>query len=167
MQEEIYIKTIMKQTCLTREEIEKRVTKKKEELKDMVSEEGALFIIAKELNVEISGTVENITTKLNELAKNIEERTIRIVILSNALDDNPDVTAQILKTEENPDVIAQFNKAEELNKRIILLIKKGIDKSFLGIFNDCDILGLIEFDDQSNIEKIHAEVLEILNKKKK
>ena len=47
---------IIKETGLTKEELIKRLNAKREELKGLISEEGAIFIVAKELgvNVELS-----------------------------------------------------------------------------------------------------------------
>ncbi|TXT66503.1 MAG: putative replication protein A [Promethearchaeota archaeon] len=48
-----YIKRIIEDTGLSKKEIQDLVDEKKEELKGLISEEGALFIIAKELGVDI------------------------------------------------------------------------------------------------------------------
>lgn len=50
---EAYISKIIEETGLNRKEIQDLVTEKKEELKGLISEEGALFIIAKELGVDV------------------------------------------------------------------------------------------------------------------
>ncbi|MFX1600581.1 MAG: DUF2240 family protein [Promethearchaeota archaeon] len=65
MKTEIYVNKIIEDTGLTRKEIQNLVEDKKNELKGLISEEGALFIIAKELGVDIKG--EN-----KELLKEIE-----------------------------------------------------------------------------------------------
>ena len=57
---ENYIKKIIYQTDLKREEILKAVEEKKEELKGLISDEGALFIIAKELGVDVKYSSENL-----------------------------------------------------------------------------------------------------------
>jgi replication factor A1 len=50
---EAYISKIIEETGLNRKEIQDLVNEKKEELKGLISEEGALFIIAKELGVDV------------------------------------------------------------------------------------------------------------------
>ena len=65
MNVEAYINKIIEETGLTRNEIKNRVEEKKNELKGLISEEGALFIIAKELGVDVKE--EN-----KELLKDIE-----------------------------------------------------------------------------------------------
>jgi len=53
MKVENYINKIIEDTGLTRKEIQDLVNKKKEELKGLISDDGALFIIAKELGVDV------------------------------------------------------------------------------------------------------------------
>ena len=53
MKIEAYISKIIEDTGLTRNEIKTMVEEKKNELKGLISEEGALFIIAKELGVDV------------------------------------------------------------------------------------------------------------------
>jgi replication factor A1 len=65
MKTEIYITKIIENTGLTRKEIQDMVGDKKNELKGLISEEGALFIIARELGVDVKE--EN-----KELMKDIE-----------------------------------------------------------------------------------------------
>ena len=50
---ESYITKIIEETGLNRKEIQDLVNEKKDELKGLISEEGALFIIAKELGVDV------------------------------------------------------------------------------------------------------------------
>ncbi len=66
MKTEAYINKILKETNLEREQIQEMVEKKREELKGLISEEGALFVLAKELNV-------NLNDRLIELEINISE----------------------------------------------------------------------------------------------
>jgi replication factor A1 len=65
MKTEVYINKIIENTGLTRKEIQDMVGDKKNELKGLISEEGALFIIARELGVDVKE--EN-----KELIKDIE-----------------------------------------------------------------------------------------------
>jgi replication factor A1 len=53
MKTEVYINKIIENTGLTRKEIQDMVGDKKNELKGLISEEGALFIIARELGVDV------------------------------------------------------------------------------------------------------------------
>ncbi|MFX1574633.1 MAG: DUF2240 family protein [Promethearchaeota archaeon] len=53
MKTEVYINKIIEDTGLTRKEIQGMVKDKKVELKGLISEEGALFIIARELGVDV------------------------------------------------------------------------------------------------------------------
>ncbi|MFX1365134.1 MAG: DUF2240 family protein [Promethearchaeota archaeon] len=78
MKTELYINKIIEDTGLTRKEIQDLVEDKKNELKGLISDEGALFIIAKELGVDIkNGTkdllknIELFITDLNQNMKNI------------------------------------------------------------------------------------------------
>ncbi|MGQ4874698.1 MAG: DUF2240 family protein [Promethearchaeia archaeon] len=50
---ESYIEKIIKETGLSRKEIQDRVDAKKNELKGLISDEGALFIVAKELGIDV------------------------------------------------------------------------------------------------------------------
>ncbi|MFX1328673.1 MAG: hypothetical protein ACFE91_11145 [Promethearchaeota archaeon] len=65
MKTEIYINKIIEDTGLTRKEIQNLVEDKKNELKGLISDDGALFIIAKELGVDIR-------TENKDLLKEIE-----------------------------------------------------------------------------------------------
>ncbi|MFX0083900.1 MAG: DUF2240 family protein [Candidatus Hodarchaeota archaeon] len=53
MKAEAYISKIIESTGLTRKEIQDMVEDKKKELKGLISEEGALFVIARELGVDV------------------------------------------------------------------------------------------------------------------
>jgi replication factor A1 len=53
MKAEAYINKIIESTGLTRKEIQSMVEDKKKELKGLISEEGALFVIARELGVDV------------------------------------------------------------------------------------------------------------------
>ncbi|MBY8987256.1 MAG: DUF2240 family protein [Candidatus Lokiarchaeota archaeon] len=54
MKPEVYIKKIREDTGLSKKEIQSLIEAKKEEIKGLISDEGALFVIAKELGVEVS-----------------------------------------------------------------------------------------------------------------
>jgi replication factor A1 len=72
MKTESYISKIIEETGLNRKEIQDRVKEKKEELKGLISEEGALFIIAKELGVDVKTNNKEI---MGDLEINISDVT--------------------------------------------------------------------------------------------
>ncbi len=72
MKSELYINKILKNTGLTRKEIQDMVENKKVELKGLISEEGALFIIARELGVDVKEENKDL---LNEIDLNISDIT--------------------------------------------------------------------------------------------
>ncbi|MFX0072031.1 MAG: DUF2240 family protein, partial [Candidatus Hermodarchaeota archaeon] len=80
MKSEIYINKIIEDTGLQRKEIQKLVEEKKKELKGLISEEGALFIIAKELGVDIKeetkSIMEDIEIKIVDISPNMKNITL-------------------------------------------------------------------------------------------
>ena len=68
----MYINKIIEKTGLNKKDIEDLVRKKKEELKGLISEEGALFVIAKDLGVDVR---EENKELLNEIDINISDIT--------------------------------------------------------------------------------------------
>ena len=86
MKTEVYINKIIEDTGLSKKEIQSLVEEKKEELKGLISDEGALFVIAKELGVEVSGENREL---LNDIELNISDITINmknIVIIGRIKD---------------------------------------------------------------------------------
>ena len=75
MKTEAYINKIIEDTGLSKTEIKSLVEEKKEELKGLISDEGALFVIAKELGVEVSGENQEL---LNEIELNISDITLNM-----------------------------------------------------------------------------------------
>ena len=75
MKTEVYINKIIEDTGLSKKEIQTMVEEKKEELKGLISDEGALFVIAKELGVEVS--TEN-RELLNDIDLNISDITVNM-----------------------------------------------------------------------------------------
>jgi ssDNA-binding replication factor A large subunit len=69
-------KEILKQTGWNKEELQERLKEKQEELSNLISEEGALHIIAKELNI----TVKKETTKIKDLVANSDAEIIAKVV---------------------------------------------------------------------------------------
>jgi replication factor A1 len=79
MKTEMYIKRIIEETGLSKKEIEDRVNDKKKELKGLISEEGALFIIAKELGVEIKDNqqyLNDIEIKVSDIKPQMKNITL-------------------------------------------------------------------------------------------
>jgi len=68
----LFINKIIEKTGLNKKDIEELVRKKKEELKGLISEEGALFVIAKDLGVDVR---EENKELLNEIDINISDIT--------------------------------------------------------------------------------------------
>ena len=75
MKTEAYINKIIEDTGLSKKEIQSLVEEKKEELKGLISDEGALFVIAKELGVEVSSENQEL---LNEIELNISDITLNM-----------------------------------------------------------------------------------------
>ncbi|MFX1322590.1 MAG: DUF2240 family protein, partial [Promethearchaeota archaeon] len=80
MKTEAYIRKIIENTGLERKEIEQLVEEKKTELKGLISDEGALFIIAKELGVDIKEEtrklLEDIDIKVADINVNMKNITL-------------------------------------------------------------------------------------------
>ena len=75
MKTETYVNKIIEDTGLSKTEIQSLVEEKKEELKGLISDEGALFVIAKELGVEVSSENQEL---LNEIELNISDITLNM-----------------------------------------------------------------------------------------
>ena len=80
MKIDLYVNKIIEDTGLTRKEIQNLVEEKKEELKGLISDEGALFIIAKELGVDVKeGSKEllkEIEINVNDITQNMKNITL-------------------------------------------------------------------------------------------
>jgi len=80
MKTDIYIKKIIEETGLTKKEIEELVKEKKQELKGLISDEGALFIIAKELGVDVkdqsSDLIQDIEINISDITSNMRNITL-------------------------------------------------------------------------------------------
>ncbi|MFX0043380.1 MAG: DUF2240 family protein [Candidatus Hodarchaeota archaeon] len=80
MKTEAYIRKIIENTGLERKEIEQLVEEKKTELKGLISDDGALFIIAKELGVDIKEEtkklLEDIDVKVADINVNMKNITL-------------------------------------------------------------------------------------------
>ena len=78
MKTEVYINKIIEDTGLTRKEIQNLVEDKKNELKGLISDEGALFIIAKELGVDIKGESKDLLNEIfiSDITQNMKNITL-------------------------------------------------------------------------------------------
>jgi replication factor A1 len=80
MKTEVYINKIIEDTGLTRIEIKNLVEDKKNELKGLISDEGALFIIAKELGVDIKGETKDILKEIEIFISDITQNMKNITL---------------------------------------------------------------------------------------
>ena len=80
MKTEAYIKKLIEETGLTKKEIQDLVEEKKQELKGLISEEGALFIIAKELGVDVKeenkDLLKDIDINIADITSNMKNITL-------------------------------------------------------------------------------------------
>jgi len=80
MTTEAYINKIIEETGLRRKEINDLVEKKKKELKGLISEEGALFIIAKDLGVDVKDEnkeiLKDIEINISDITSNMKNITL-------------------------------------------------------------------------------------------
>ena len=80
MKTDAYINKIIEETGLTKKEIQNLVTEKKDELKGLISDEGALFIIAKELGVDVKeenkDLLKDIDISIAEITSNMKNITL-------------------------------------------------------------------------------------------
>jgi replication factor A1 len=80
MKTEVYINKIIEDTGLTRKEIQSLIEEKKSELKGLISDEGALFIIAKELGVDIKeenkDLLKEIELFISDITQNMKNLTL-------------------------------------------------------------------------------------------
>jgi len=80
MKTEIYINKIIEKTGLTREEISNLVEEKKKELKGLISEDGALFIIAKEFGIDVKDEskefLKDIEINISDISPNMKNITL-------------------------------------------------------------------------------------------
>jgi len=80
MKTEVYINKIIEDTGLTRKEIQNLVEDKKNELKGLISDEGALFIIAKELGVDIKGENKDLLKEIEIFISDITQNMKNITL---------------------------------------------------------------------------------------
>jgi len=80
MKTEVYVNKIIEDTGLTRKEIQNLIEDKKSELKGLISDEGALFIIAKELGVDIRNEnkdlLKEIEINISDITQNMKNITL-------------------------------------------------------------------------------------------
>jgi len=139
MKSEAYINKILEETGLSRKEIQDLVEEKKVELKGLISDEGALFIIAKELGVDVQE--EN-----KEYLKDLE---------INTSDIHPNM--------KNITLIGRIKEIYDLKS----FTRKGAgDKGYVGSFLLSDSTGdirIVLWDENTNIYKdIHFDINEMV-----
>ena len=80
MKTEAYVNKIIEGTGLTRKEIQDMVEEKKKELKGLISEEGALFVIARELGVDVKeenkDLLKDIDLNISDITENMKNISI-------------------------------------------------------------------------------------------
>jgi len=80
MKTDAYITKIIQDTGLTRSEIHNKVEEKKGELKGLISDEGALFLIAKEFGVDVSSEntdlIKDIEINISDISLNMKNITL-------------------------------------------------------------------------------------------
>ena len=80
MKTDAYITKIIQDTGLTRSEIHNKVEEKKSELKGLISDEGALFLIAKEFGVDVSNEntdlIKDIEINISDISLNMKNITL-------------------------------------------------------------------------------------------
>ena len=142
MKTEMYISKIIEETGLTKIEIQNMVEEKKNELKGLISDEGALFIIAKELGVDVKDQNKEILKEIEINISDITPNMKNITILGRI--------KEIYRVHE-------FNRSDG---------NKGFVGSFLLHDNSGDIR-ITLWDDQINIFKDNNfnmnELVKILN----
>lgn len=86
MKVEAYISKILENTGLTRKEIQDMVEDKKKELKGLISEEGALFIIARELGVDVKEENKDLLTEIEINISDITQNMKNINLIGRIKD---------------------------------------------------------------------------------
>ena len=80
MKTESYVGKIIEETGLTKKEIEDLVKEKKDELKGLITDDGALFIIAKDLGVDIkeeeNALLKDIDITISDISQNMKNITL-------------------------------------------------------------------------------------------
>lgn len=185
MKTEIYIRKIVENTGLQRNEIQELVEGKKKELKGLISDEGALFIIAKELGVDVKeetqNLLEDINIKVSDINANMKNITLigRIkniydVFTFNRSDGKNGKVGSFLLQDDTGDIRIVlwdehtniFNE-NNFTKNELVKILNGYAKK--GKYEDCEIhignLGKIilapEDVDYKNYPKIKQEFISI------
>ncbi|MFX1477179.1 MAG: DUF2240 family protein [Promethearchaeota archaeon] len=185
MKGEAYINKIIENTGLTRKEIQSLVEDKKVELKGLISEEGALFIIARELGVDVKeenkDLLKDIEIHISDITQNMKNISIvgRIKAIYNAnkfnkSDGSVGYVGSFLLNDTTGDIRIvlwddHVNIFNDINFKINELIKIVNANARVGRYNDVEIhvgrfskLELSPDDiDYKDYPKIKAEVISI------
>lgn len=139
---ESYITKIIEETGLNRKEIQELVNEKKQELRGLISEEGALFIIAKELGVDVKTSNKELMGDLDINISDITKEMKNITLVGRIKD--------ILRVYE-------FDKKEG---------NKGYVGSFLLNDNTGDIRVVLWDDDVAIFQDnnfVNGEIVKVIN----
>jgi len=155
MKGEAYINKIIENTGLTRKEIQSLVEDKKVELKGLISEEGALFIIARELGVDVKeenkDLLKDIDITISDITHNMKNITIvgRIKAIYNAnkfnkSDGGVGYVGSFLLNDPTGDIRVvlwdeHVNIFNDINFEINELIKIVNGNAKLGKYDDVEI----------------------------
>lgn len=185
MKGEAYINKIIENTGLTRKEIQSLVEDKKVELKGLISEEGALFIIARELGVDVKeenkDLLKDIEIHISDITQNMKNinivgriKAIYNVNKFNKSDGSVGYVGSFLLNDATGDIRIvlwddHVNIFNDINFEINELIKIVNGNARLGRYNEVEIhvgryskLMLSPDDIEYNkYPKIKAEVISI------
>ena len=151
MKTDIYINKIIEGTGLTRKEIQDIVEDKKNELKGLISDEGALFIIAKELGVDVKSEnkdfLKEIEIKISDITHNMKNIMLfgRIKDVYNVnkfkkKDGSDGYVGAFLLHDKSGDVrivlwdeqVSIFNEPEFKNNELVKIVNGNAKKGKFG-----------------------------------
>ena len=151
MKTDNYINKIIEGTGLTRKEIQDLVEDKKNELKGLISDEGALFIIAKELGVDVKSEnkdfLKDIEIKISDITHNMKNIMLfgRIKDIYNVnkfkkKDGSDGFVGAFLLHDKSGDVrivlwdeqVSIFNEPEFKNNELVKIVNGNAKKGKFG-----------------------------------
>ena len=106
----------MEQSGLSEEEVKNKIKEKQEEFSNLISEEGAAYIIAKELGVELREEKE---TKIRDIKPNTDVDVLGKVIKENK---------RVFDTEKAKGVVQKIIIADETGVATLSLWNREIEK---------------------------------------
>lgn len=152
-----YIQTIMEETGLSREDIDKQTKEKIEDLKGLISYEGALFIVGNELGIDLEDNIEDIDYKISDIDSHFKGNIAAIVsrmdnVFTFIKKDGEDGRGQKIYITDGSGEIPltlwndQVNKIEDIDVGDQILIYKAYGKDdpkyglSLQLFKDAKIV---------------------------